>query len=161
MPASITEIEWIKKDIRKEYRLFQGDKDIGYLKWRRIFRSYAIGELKGETYTFLLKGFFNKTLIIQAADTRKKLGIIRKVRYKKNIILLYNGRKYSWKYMNFLRTKSGWFSLESNEPFIAYTNPFFYFRDHGKIQYEFLTEEENLLILAGLFLRLIRINVYL
>lgn len=161
MPASTTEIEWIKKDIKKEYRLFQYNSDIGFFKWRRIFRSYAIGELKGETYSFLLKGFFNKTLVIQTADTLKKLGIIRKVRYKRNIILLYNGQKYTWKYLNLWRTKSGWFSAESSEPFIVYTNPFFYFRDHGKISYDHLTKEENLLILVGLFLRLIRINVYL
>jgi hypothetical protein len=160
---AINEITWHKNFFKKKYVLRIRNEEVGMLCWSRFFRSSAHGKLGKNQYHFVLKGFLFKSIIIIDEISGNAVGKIQRVRYNRNKLKLDDQIHYTWYYLNFWRTKFTWINEASRERSIVYNdfNRLLSFRDEGRIICYEEKEHNDLLILLGLYLRVICRNMYL
>lgn len=135
-----TELSWERNLFSRTFTLYNDRKLCGYLKSDSLSQS-ALGETKGEVYSFKTSGVFKKSTIVYDMQTYKSLAVITYDEWRSRAILSVGNRVLYFKYDNLLQNK--WQLSEASGVHIAYTGS----SNKGYIN---ATTDESILLLSGL-----------
>lgn len=97
-------LTWTKKILSDDYHIYDGPKQIGYLK-NSSFSQMSHGTINGVRYIFKTKGFFNQETTIIDGSTMQPIGQIRYNSWMSKAQITYGAKLINWQYSNAWNTK--------------------------------------------------------
>ncbi|MCU4177763.1 hypothetical protein [Carboxylicivirga sp. N1Y90] len=97
-------LTWKKKTFSEDYQIYDGVKQIGYLK-SSSFSQMSRGTINGKQFQFRTKGFFNQETTIVDGSTMQPIGQIRYNSWMSKAQITYGDKSISWQYTNAWNTK--------------------------------------------------------
>lgn len=138
-----TQFKWKAKFFSNKYEIIQYDNVVGSLSgsgWKRI----SIGELRGKSAKFEIKGFFKQEFLISDPINNFTLGKIVFNTWRSKAAITLQDKVYNFQFENFFHSK--WSITNENGNLIKY--------DAQMKQGVILSYTDNeLLILTGLYIR--------
>lgn len=144
-------LKWTKAVFGSKLELRQGNERIGKIQWESMVSSKAQAMINGKLFT-LNREFFLSKLEIYDANDQALLGTVMVNIFNPRSDVVLNGKRFELEIQNFWQSRWSW-KYNGNE-IITFTSNEFITKDKGEIELTTgLTEEIEILILLGLFVR--------
>ncbi len=144
-------LQWTKDILGSKLEIKRGNEQIGKIHWENMLSSNAQAMINGKLFT-LNREFFLSKLEIYDANDQSLLGMVMVNMFSPRSDVVVNGKRFELVVQNFWQSRWSW-KYNGNE-IITFISNEFITKDKGDIElYTALTEEIEVLILLGLFVR--------
>jgi hypothetical protein len=144
-------LKWTKDIFGSKLELKQGNEQIGKIQWESMVSSKAQAMINGKLF-LLNREFFLSKLEIYDANDQSLLGTVMVNIFNPRSDVLLNGKRFELEIQNFWQSRWTW--KYNGTDIITFTSNEFITKDKGEIELATgLTEEVEILILLGLFVR--------
>ena len=144
-------LQWTKEVFGSKLEIRRGSELIGNIRWGNMFSSKAQAMINGRLFA-LNREFFLSKLEIYDANDQSLLGMVMVNLFNPRTDVVINGKRFELEIQNFWQSRWSW--KFNGAEIITYTSNEFLSKDKGEIEmYTTLTEEVEVLILLGLFVR--------
>jgi len=144
-------LQWTKEVFGSKLEIRRGTELIGNIRWGNMLSSKAQAMINGRLFA-LNREFFLSKLEIYDANDQSLLGMVMVNLFNPRTDVVINGKRFELEIQNFWQSRWSW--KFNGAEIITYTSNEFLSKDKGEIEmYTTLTEEVEVLILLGLFVR--------
>lgn len=144
-------LNWVKEIFGSKLEIKQGNDLIGKIHWENMGSSKAQAMINGKLFT-LNREFFLSKLEIYDSNDQSLLGTVMINLFNPRSDLILNGKRFELEISNFWQSRWAW--KYNGAEIITFTSNEFITKDKGEIKLSTtLTEEVEILILLGLFVR--------
>jgi len=144
-------LQWTKEVLGSKLEIRRGTELIGNIRWGNMLSSKAQAMINGRLFA-LNREFFLSKLEIYDANDQSLLGMVMVNLFNPRTDVVINGKRFELEIQNFWQSRWSW--KFNGAEIITYTSNEFLSKDKGEIEmYTTLTEEVEVLILLGLFVR--------
>ncbi len=144
-------LQWTKNIFGSRLKIEQNGVEIGNIRWENMVSSKAQAVINGKLFA-LNREFFLSKLEIYSANDHSLLGMIMVNIFSPRCDVVINGKRFELEIQNFWQSRWSW--KFNGQEIIVFTSNEFITKDKGDIELATtLTEEVDILILLGLFVR--------
>lgn len=142
---------------KDSYSIFRNSIQIGKLYKTEWLVSTVETTISGNSYIFISKGVFNRTISIVDKKTKQSIGAVTinsffKVSPSATFSLTGN-KHYRWTTGGIFSYDWKWFNLSDNEIVAISTEPLDLFKQKGMISWKQPNDKDELLIVLGIYFR--------
>jgi hypothetical protein len=144
-------LKWTKEIFGSNLEIKRNSELVGKIRWENMVSSKAQAMIYGRLFT-LNREFFLSKLEIYDANDQSLLGMVMINLFNPRSDVVINGKRFELEIRNFWQSRWSW--KFNGEEIITYTSNEFISKEKGEIDiYTTITEETEVLILLGLFVR--------
>ncbi len=133
-----------KKNIASDYSIFNDAQKIGSLRKEDLFTDKIIGKIGAQEFLFYKKSIFDSSVSFKNTQDSSQIGNINFNIWNNKANIEFGGKRYTWRYNNFLNNK--WIIESTTGNKAEYTSSF----SNGEIN---IKDDDQLMILLGLYVK--------